>query len=90
MQGLTIRYAIEASFTADQWGLGDGEDRDVAAETLNAALADAVNAEGSNPGFVYDSMGLVQAQFSDLGGDDVVPSALIVSVVNQVFGDDHE
>ena len=88
MKGLTIRRAITAEFTADQWELFDMPGRDEAARRLNQALTDAVNAEGATASSVWKAMGTVQRELADLGAADSEPQGLIDLVVDKVFDAD--
>ena len=88
MKGLTIRRAITAEFTADQWELFDMPGRDDAARRLNQALTAAVNADGATAQSVWKAMGTVQTELADLGAADSEPQGLIDLVVDKVFDAD--
>jgi len=87
MQGLIVRHNISAAFMPEHWGLtGDAAETEVATEMLNEALEEAVNSEGSNASFVYESMASVQSQLGDVEIDNETATALVEQVVNTVFG----
>jgi len=93
VKNLTIRRTIEASMTADQWGLFPDEisgarkgSASRAARALNKALEKAVNGS-QNANQIYQGMRATQAKYADLGAQDSEPEGLIDRVVDTIYDD---
>lgn len=81
---LSISRRATITFTADDWELFDEPGRDRAANDLNKALEDAVNAPGAVAGQIWRDMREMQNRHAQLGADDGEAARIIEIVIDRM------
>lgn len=87
MRNVTVKHTVqvECNLTPDQWQLYDKPGRSLAATSLNASFADAVNA-GKNIREVRKAMDLAMRDWSPLGANDTEGRATVEDLIEVAFG----